>query len=217
MASTCRTLGTKYKRALEKLKLIKRFRSVNSFCDQPSLFQVLTLKWQKSGKENAWKYPNKVGVKYQRAEFRWFRICALAESADGCMKWDTGGGINHIPQPEFRIYISMGSPRRKRHVYSSAYFVQYFAAIFKIRIPFILVWPDYLSRNWWIEALLCLKNRRESKYIFLRILRKFKFLKYLSYRRGNGAVIKCYQNRQYVSKYPPLFFHQETDPNGRAL
>ena len=43
------------------------------------------------------------------------------------------------------------------------------------------------------------------------------FPKYLSHRRENGAVIKCYQKRQYVSKYPPLFFHQETDPNGRAL
>ena len=92
MASTCRTIGTKYKRALEKLKLIKRFCSVNSFCDQPSLFQVYMLRWQTCGKENAWKYQNKVGVKYQKAEFRWFRICALAESADGCMKWDTGGG-----------------------------------------------------------------------------------------------------------------------------
>ena len=43
------------------------------------------------------------------------------------------------------------------------------------------------------------------------------FPKYLSHRRGNGAVIKCNQKRQYVSEYPPLFFHQETDPNGRAL
>ena len=29
-----------------------------------------------------------------------------------------GGRINHIPEPEFRIYISMGTQQWKRHVYS---------------------------------------------------------------------------------------------------
>ena len=105
-----------------------------------------------------------------------------------------GGRINHISEPEFRIYISMGTQHWKRHVYSCI-----FAQIFKEIIigynfnfqnwstfHFYPLWSQKTCRTWIkdvpILRLPCFELKfKKNRPIWERMVQR-------------GLVIKCYQS-----------------------
>ena len=64
------------------------------------------------------------------------------------------GRINHIPEPEFRIYISMGTQQWKRHVYS---------CIFCSNFQRLIVCNFHNQHTWSMELLRLKSKMCESR------------------------------------------------------